>query len=211
MLLPIEIRIEELRHRLHIESAVCEGAKNAINILHSQKSYDKKASQQAQNKLNESLQKISLLNLSWERLLKSLPNRNNYDKLSNNNVIDLPRAVPITGKLEVRLMGCQDLLDIVPGRQKRETFTIPTALEKTPKSIKVSSTGSKTYTVRGSDISNEIMAVLRLDNNTVAQTNWRVCSQQAWDQRFSIELDRVSFLNLNFLQTFFCRPFITSF
>ena len=44
--MPIDIRIEELRHRLHIESAVCEGAKNAINILHNQKNYDRKASQQ---------------------------------------------------------------------------------------------------------------------------------------------------------------------
>jgi protein kinase N len=38
----------------------------------------------------------------------------------------------------------------------------------------------------------EIMATMRLDNNVVAQTNWKQCSQQAWDQRFSIELDRVS-------------------
>lgn len=37
------------------------------------------------------------------------------------------------------------------------------------------------------------MAILRLDNNVVAQTNWKTCSQQAWDQRFSIELDRVSY------------------
>jgi hypothetical protein len=34
------------------------------------------------------------------------------------------------------------------------------------------------------------MAVLRLDNNTVAQTSWKQCSQQAWDQRFTIQLDR---------------------
>lgn len=27
------------------------------------------------------------------------------------------------------------------------------------------------------------MAVIKLDNQTVAQTNWRPCSQQAWDQR----------------------------
>lgn len=106
----------------------------------------------AQNKLNESLQRISLLNLSWERVLKSLPNRNNYDN-KTNNLIDLPRAAPITGQLEVRLMGCQDLLDIVPGRHKRDTVTIPTA---TPKSMKVSSTSSsKTYTVRGSDNSSK--------------------------------------------------------
>ena len=44
--MPIEIRVEELRHRLHIESAVCEGAKNAVNVLQNQKNFDKKALQQ---------------------------------------------------------------------------------------------------------------------------------------------------------------------
>lgn len=34
------------------------------------------------------------------------------------------------------------------------------------------------------------MAVIKLDNTTVAQTSWKICSQQAWDQRFSIELDK---------------------
>lgn len=40
------------------------------------------------------------------------------------------------------------------------------------------------------DISSEIMAIIKLDNITVAQTSWKPCSQQAWDQRFSIELDK---------------------
>jgi len=34
------------------------------------------------------------------------------------------------------------------------------------------------------------MAVLKLDNQTVGQTAWKSCSQQAWDQRFSIDLDK---------------------
>lgn len=34
------------------------------------------------------------------------------------------------------------------------------------------------------------MAVIKLDNITVAQTSWKACSQQAWDQRFSIDLDK---------------------
>lgn len=42
----------------------------------------------------------------------------------------------------------------------------------------------------------EIMAVIKLDNQQVAQTSWRVCSQQAWDQRFSIELDKSRELEL---------------
>jgi protein kinase N len=48
---------------------------------------------------------------------------------------------------------------------------------------------SKLYSVKD-ETSNEIMAVIKLDNVTVAQTNWRPCSQQAWDQRFSIDLDK---------------------
>lgn len=31
--------------------------------------------------------------------------------------------------------------------------------------------------------SDDIMAVIKLDNQTVGQTSWRPCSQQAWDQR----------------------------
>lgn len=201
VLMPVEIRIEELRHRLHIESAVCEGAKNAVNILQIQKT-DKKALQQAQNKINESLQRISLLNLSWQHILKSLPSKANYEKSMYSGVNgtgEIPRPAPITGQLEVRLMGCQDLLENVPDRQKRDTFTIPGSLDKTPKALKVSGvmSGSKTYTVRGTDQSSEIMAVLRLDNNTVAQTNWKSCSQQAWDQRFTVQLDRARELEIS--------------
>ena len=48
---------------------------------------------------------------------------------------------------------------------------------------------SKSYSVKD-ETSNEIMAVIKLDNVTVAQTNWKPCSQQAWDQRFSIDLDK---------------------
>ena len=32
-------------------------------------------------------------------------------------------------------------------------------------------------------LTDEIMAVLKLDNTTMGQTNWKPCSQQAWDQR----------------------------
>lgn len=154
LLLPLEVRIEELRHRLHIESAVCEGAKNAVNIIQLQKN-DKKALQQAQNKLNESLERISLLNMSWQRLLKSLPSRPTFEKPNMFLNGDMPRPAPVTGQLEVRLMGCQDLLENVPDRQKKDTFTIPGSIEKTPKTLKVSGVmgGSKTYTVRGSDLS----------------------------------------------------------
>ncbi|KAG8224121.1 hypothetical protein J437_LFUL001815 [Ladona fulva] len=44
--LPLEERVEELRHRLRIEAAVVDGAKNVIRLLQSSKVADKKALQE---------------------------------------------------------------------------------------------------------------------------------------------------------------------
>ena len=43
---PLEERVEELRHRLRIEAAVVEGAKNVIRLLQSSRVADKKALQE---------------------------------------------------------------------------------------------------------------------------------------------------------------------
>ncbi|XP_046391146.1 uncharacterized protein LOC124159397 isoform X2 [Ischnura elegans] len=105
-------------------------------------------------------------------------------------VSPLGRTAAVTGKLEVRLMGCQDLLEEVPGRSRRdkEITGSPGDLRSFVKGV-TSRSSSKSYSVKD-ETSNEIMAVLKLDNQTVGQTNWRPCSQQAWDQRFSIDLDK---------------------
>nr|CAD7429592.1 unnamed protein product [Timema monikensis] len=50
--LPLEERVEELRHRLRIEAAVVEGAKNVIRLLQSSKVADKKALQEELNHAN---------------------------------------------------------------------------------------------------------------------------------------------------------------
>lgn len=42
----LDLRIEDLRHHIHIESAVQEGADKAITLLQSVKSNDKKAIQE---------------------------------------------------------------------------------------------------------------------------------------------------------------------
>jgi hypothetical protein len=41
-------------------------------------------------------------------------------------------------------------------------------------------------------VTDEVMAVVKLDNQQMAQTSWKSHSQQCWDHRISIELDRVS-------------------
>lgn len=50
---PLEVRIEELRHHLRIESAVVEGAKNVIRLLQSARSTDKKALQEVKKNLKK--------------------------------------------------------------------------------------------------------------------------------------------------------------
>ncbi|XP_049542043.1 serine/threonine-protein kinase N isoform X1 [Anopheles darlingi] len=219
----LEDRIEELRHRLRIEAAVVDGAKNVIRTLQSTKTIDKKALQEAQGRLSESSRKLDLLRKALELRRLELPQdcptaqqlkaelqnvqasspgpvqytmRNSFRGSSQGsrptqNQQSFSRCAAVTGKLEVRLMGCQDLLEDVPGRSRRDKdsgSSSPGDLKSFVKGV-TSRSSSKSYSVKD-ETSSEIMAVIKLDNITVGQTSWRPCSQQAWDQRFSIDLDR---------------------
>ena len=46
------------------------------------------------------------------------PNRSNVSSRVPRNSVSFSRIASVTGQLEVRLMGCQDLLEDVPGRSK---------------------------------------------------------------------------------------------
>ncbi|XP_017775641.1 PREDICTED: serine/threonine-protein kinase N isoform X2 [Nicrophorus vespilloides] len=217
----LEERIEDLRHRLRIEAAVVEGAKNVIRLLQngSKEKSDKKALSEAQSSLSASSKKLDLLKKSLELRRQELPpNSPAYNQLKmelqnvqsasplpvqytslqpfrevtdgstfNTSHSTFSRCAAVTGTLEVRLMGCQDLLDDVPGRSRRDRD-----VTSSPRNFIKGVTGrssSKSYSVKD-EISSEIMAVIKLDNQVVGQTSWKPCSQQAWDQRYSIELDK---------------------
>ncbi|XP_034479099.1 serine/threonine-protein kinase N isoform X6 [Drosophila innubila] len=220
----LEERIEELRHRLRIEAAVVDGAKNVIRTLQTaNRAPDKKALQEAHGRLSESSRKLDLLRYSLELRRQELPSDSptaqllkqelqivqqstspapvHYTSLqtgpggllggkSYQSVSSLGRCASVTGKLEVRLMGCQDLLEDVPGRSRRDkdNSSSPGDLRSFVKGV-TSRSSSKSYSVKD-ETSIEIMAAIKLDNITVGQTSWKPCSQQAWDQRFSIDLDR---------------------
>lgn len=219
---PLELRIEELRHRLKVECAVVEGAKNVIRLLQSTKVTDRKALQEAQINLSESSQKLDLIRKSLEIRRQELPLGSSKAEVLKHELESSQAASPVlypptihpygaketplpsygtslskpaavTGKLEVRLMGCQDLLDDVPGRLPRKDHGpySPADLRNLMRSGKglTGRGSSKSYSIK-EETSNEIMACLKLDNVTVGQTTWKQCSQQAWDQRFSIDLDR---------------------
>ncbi|CAH1271534.1 PKN2 [Branchiostoma lanceolatum] len=212
-----ELRIATLRHHMKIESAIVEGAKNVVRLLGAGKETDKRAVSEAQTKLQESSQKLDILKFSLEKHLKNMPEASDKRKeieseLSLTSPVSYrtsgsytqqtysayPKPAALTGRLDVRLMGCQDLLENVPGRSRSSSPTFPISSPGETKSggfmsAKRSFHGrnsSKTYSVKPEDLSNEVMAVMKLDNKMVSQTAWKTCSNQAWDQRFNIDLDR---------------------
>uniref|UniRef100_A0A8C7HL24 protein kinase C n=1 Tax=Oncorhynchus kisutch TaxID=8019 RepID=A0A8C7HL24_ONCKI len=216
---PLDLRVEELCHHARIESAVAEGAKNVMKLLGSGKVTEKRAHSEAQARFNESSQKLDLLKYSLEQRLSELPKNhprstNIVEELSlmsspalsprssiistQNQYSTVAKPAALTGTLDVRLMGCQDLLENVPGRSKVGAVLLPGWSPSETRSSFMSrgnrNRGASARNLsKSEDLSNEISAVLKLDNTVVGQTNWRPVSNQSWDQKFTLELDRVTF------------------
>uniref|UniRef100_A0A7M4FS12 protein kinase C n=1 Tax=Crocodylus porosus TaxID=8502 RepID=A0A7M4FS12_CROPO len=208
-----ELRIEELQHHLHIEAAVAEGAKNVVKILGGSRVQDRKLLAEAQGRLQESSQKIDLLRLSLERQLNEIspdhPKRAAIkQELVNTSSLgaqhgrvqpstSLIKPTALTGTLEVRLMGCQDLLEKVPGRSRMAASSPVHASPSDLWSLTRARAGMGIYGLstsgkhlRNEELCNEVLAVLKVDNKVVGQTTWGPVNNQAWDQSFAIELDR---------------------
>ncbi|XP_053208597.1 serine/threonine-protein kinase N-like isoform X2 [Panonychus citri] len=215
-----EIRIEDLRHRLKVECAIVDGARNVIKLYQSSKLTDRKALQEAQSNLLESSQKIDLLRKALEVCRTQLPPGSpksailkadlensqsitpsvysptiqtfkcSDDLVNSTSPATISKAAAVTGKLEVRLIGCQGLLEDIPGRSPKNNSSpgdLRSLVRATSKGLSLSS--SRSYSVKD-ETSNEIMAILKLDSVTVGQTGWKACSQMAWDSRFTFNLDR---------------------
>ncbi|XP_040070750.2 serine/threonine-protein kinase N2 [Ixodes scapularis] len=231
---PLELQIEDLRHRLKVECAVIEGAKNVLKLCQGSKVTDRKVFQEAQSSLVESSEKLDLIRRSlelrraelspgsakWQLLKRELDGSQLASPYSPSIVAhgareghvvgggspapppaplaphtsSLSKPASVTGQLQVRLLGCQDLLEDVPGRLPRAQIA---GIGADLRSSLVRATGrgfsgrnsSRSYSIK-EETSSEIMAVLKLDNVNVGQTAYKPCSQQAWDQRFQITLDR---------------------
>uniref|UniRef100_A0AAX7VU12 protein kinase C n=1 Tax=Astatotilapia calliptera TaxID=8154 RepID=A0AAX7VU12_ASTCA len=206
---PLDLRVEELCHHAKIEAAVAEGAKNVMKLLGSGKVTEKRAHSEAQARFNESSQKLDLLRYSLEQRLAELPKNHprsnsiieelsllSSPALSPRSSIIFPqystvtKPAALTGTLDVRLMGCQDLLENVPGRSKAASVPLPGWSPSETRSSFISRANRNRGVSSRNLTKNEISAVLKLDNTVVGQTSWKPVSNQAWDQKFTLELDR---------------------
>ncbi|XP_040013060.1 serine/threonine-protein kinase N2 [Xiphias gladius] len=217
MISPLELRVAELMHHMKIELAVAQGAKNVVKQLSECKIQDRRILAEAQARMQESSQKVDLLRLSLERRLSELPQdhpkhtaikeelvlgtspsyctpkkQSNTPSSSYSSPFFKPAS--LTGRLEVCLKGCQDLLESVPGRGRATSVSATPGSVSDGKSLKVraglSGRSANGKTTKADDLSSEMSAVLKVDNRIVGRTHWRQLGKEAWGQSYSIELER---------------------
>ncbi|XP_055964804.1 serine/threonine-protein kinase N3 [Sorex fumeus] len=195
----LELRVEELRYRRHVEAAVAEGAKNVVKLLGGRRPQDRKALAEAQAQLQESSQKLDLLCLALDRLLDMLPPAHPLrakvaqelrTPASGNPQPSgtLIKPTAMTGTLRVHLLGCEHLLSDVPGRSPVAAL----AGSPSPGWLR-----GRAKQPRGQkELSCEVQAVLKVDNRVVGQTGWGRMCRKAWEQTFTVPLERARELEI---------------
>ncbi|KAG9471572.1 hypothetical protein GDO78_014259 [Eleutherodactylus coqui] len=212
---PKQRRVEALKRQLHIENKVRQGAENIIQMFSSGASKVRIVLHVAervlaQSRLHESSQKIDLLRLSLECCLSELPAGHLKQTLIRQDLQSccttggddggMGRFTTVSliflykGTLEIHILGCQGLLDSVPGRSRATTGHGSPNEAKNFMRYRTGGSGhgrggSGRY-LRSDEICGEVMCVLKVDNKPVTHTNWGPVHNQCWDQRFTIELER---------------------
>ncbi|KAF3695362.1 Serine/threonine-protein kinase N2 [Channa argus] len=195
---PVDARLAELQHYMQREADALVLARDVVKQLEGISTLDQKALSEAQFRVQESSQKLDLLRLSLEKCLKEKKQelsqqpaegvdssegppstQNSTPKcpmLSSSPSNVSMRPASVTGKLEVSLFGCEDLLKPLRNLEQKNHQ------DPTEGSSPAAHTMDKPFA--------EIGAVLRLDGRVVGLTRWAAVSRLSWDQTFCVQLER---------------------
>lgn len=207
----LDLRVAELKNHVQRETDVLELARDVVKQLEGLSPQDKLALAEAQSRVLESSQKMDLLRFSLERCLREMsqdPLQEPVFKeglslgspasegqkqnrllsfLSTPSSKSFTKSACLTGTLEVRLNGCEDLL-ISPTSQDQVNSTPFTVNSQSDDNVQ--STTKHPTCLNTDNLSMEISAVLRLDSRVVGRTHWKPIGKQAWNQSFQIPLER---------------------
>uniref|UniRef100_A0A8C7USS4 Protein kinase C n=1 Tax=Oncorhynchus mykiss TaxID=8022 RepID=A0A8C7USS4_ONCMY len=217
---PLAGRICALKKQLTMETKVKQGAENIIQTYVSSSVKDRKMLSMAQQMLQDSRTKIELLLMNHTLLSgsptdKSGPLELRVAELRHHLKIEAAVAegaknvVKHLGgrkvqdrralaEAQTRLQESSQKLDLLRLSLERRLAELPgdhpkLSVIKEELTLGASSPSLGVLTVYLSHCmlsTAEIIAVLKVDNRLVGRTHWRALSKDAWDQSFSIELER---------------------
>ncbi|KAI6191453.1 Kinase domain protein [Aphelenchoides bicaudatus] len=105
-----------------------------------------------------------------------------------------PPLLPVSGKLEIKLCGCVELLTDVRTKSNRNDQANGEANGQKPARLaKLKSQQSQQQRLSQSD---DVYAALRLDNRVVAVSDTKSMGKDCWNQTFTIDLDRAKELEV---------------
>uniref|UniRef100_A0A087Y6G2 protein kinase C n=3 Tax=Poecilia TaxID=8080 RepID=A0A087Y6G2_POEFO len=208
---PADARLAELQHYMQRETDALALHKDVVKQLQGISELDQNPLAEARVRVQESSQKLELLRLSLEKCLQEqnhdsprLPaeaidppegtaspeDRRSLRPLPTSPSIFPVRPASLTGNLELRLLGCEDLLK-PQSDSEQENPLVPSengsaASHKTDGSLKMFRLSLKNT----NKLNAEVRAVLRLDGRVVGRTRWAAAGGLSWDQVFCIQLER---------------------
>ncbi|XP_056130930.1 serine/threonine-protein kinase N2-like [Lampris incognitus] len=194
----VDVRLAELRHYVQRETDVLALAQDVVGQLQGLSSLEQKALSEARSRVQESSQRLDLLRLALDGCLKekaaarpqgeedvstpSPPSERPTQRRLQRSFAPSSSMKPasLTGKLEVRLLGCEDLLESIWESGQRP---LPS-----PHTLMTDRSSDQSGQTDAS--SAEVSGMLRLDSRSVGRTRWRPVGRQAWNQTFCIQLER---------------------
>ncbi|CAH8453815.1 unnamed protein product [Schistosoma rodhaini] len=218
-------KVMELTHRLRVERALFVGSKKAVSaVLDNQIHVDKSRKLQALQEARESLHRLYLFQESIKPLLKRPPPTHFPDMISsivddpemavllsspwsnttafhgNSSLLIPSPPTAITGSLEVRCLGCQDIVDHFPAEivNNELSGTSTTRIYSVP-SVMTSRTSENHWV--------DVRCSLLIDHKRVWDSPWRQPNQQCWDSKTTFNIDRGKELEV---QVYWKRMFLPS-